>query len=501
MSRHSTVSLCMIVRNEAHQLADCLSPVADLFDDIVLVDTGSHDGTRQIAERFTPRVIDFPWCDDFSAARNEALRHARGEWIFWLDADDRVSPENVEKLRRLLLSNLNSQPRAFLMQVVLQLDPESRDRQRLVTHLRLFRKHPALRWQRRVHEQLVPWPSALGHEMVFTDIQIDHLGYRDAGLMQRKLRRNLRLLNMEFAVAPDDPALLVDLGYAYAQLGKPPEARKYLQAALHEPRCSLFLRRRSFTTLGELETALGNFEMAHQILDRASEEFPDDDYLLYLHSEALYNLAMPARAKAALLSILDRPPANALVIGAPSDLRERLVPLALGEVHRSELQLCQAERVLRGVTEKFPHDASAWWFLGRVYIDWRDWNRLTAVLSRLDAIAGGAIYADILKASSDFARSRWLAAEQTLDRLIAQVPAMILPRVLRAECLARRLAPRSDQLMACRDVLRLQPHNARALELLQRLESPIPAASDDAMLPLCTSVVLGAGVPEGVALV
>src|SRR5687767_15152493 len=111
-----TVSLCMIVRNEGHQLAECLAPVAELFDEIVIVDTGSQDNTREVAAGFTPRVIDFVWCDDFSAARNHALRHAQGEWIFWLDADDRLSPTNVEKLRRLM-AGLSDKPQAFLMQV------------------------------------------------------------------------------------------------------------------------------------------------------------------------------------------------------------------------------------------------------------------------------------------------------------------------------------------------------------------------------------------------
>src|SRR6478672_12409366 len=109
-----TVSLVMIVRNEERNLADCLAPVASLFDEIVIVDTGSVDDTRRIAGRFTPHVFEFPWCDDFSAARNEALRHATGDWLFWLDADDRVSPANVERLCGLL-QRLDHAPQAHLM--------------------------------------------------------------------------------------------------------------------------------------------------------------------------------------------------------------------------------------------------------------------------------------------------------------------------------------------------------------------------------------------------
>ncbi len=104
----------MIVRNEESRLAECLSPVARLFDEIVIVDTGSVDATQQIAGQFTSQVFHFPWRDDFSAARNESLRHATGDWIFWLDADDRVSPENVARLEKCL-GQLNGQSHAYFM--------------------------------------------------------------------------------------------------------------------------------------------------------------------------------------------------------------------------------------------------------------------------------------------------------------------------------------------------------------------------------------------------
>lgn len=99
-----TVSLTMIVRDEASNLPACLECCAGLFDEMVIVDTGSTDATKDIARSFGARVLDFQWCDDFSAARNESLRHAAGDWIFWMDADDRLDEENRAKLRSLLSS-------------------------------------------------------------------------------------------------------------------------------------------------------------------------------------------------------------------------------------------------------------------------------------------------------------------------------------------------------------------------------------------------------------
>src|SRR5687768_16944509 len=97
----STFSLTMMVRNEESNLPPCLGTVRDLVDEIVLIDTGSIDRTIEIAKSFGAKVVSFPWCDSFAAARNEALRHATGDWVFWMDADDRLDEANRVRLSRL----------------------------------------------------------------------------------------------------------------------------------------------------------------------------------------------------------------------------------------------------------------------------------------------------------------------------------------------------------------------------------------------------------------
>ena len=76
----------MITKNEEFFLEQCLNSVKDLVDEIIIVDTGSNDKTKDIARKFTDNIFDFEWCDDFSAARNESLKHATGDWILVLDA-------------------------------------------------------------------------------------------------------------------------------------------------------------------------------------------------------------------------------------------------------------------------------------------------------------------------------------------------------------------------------------------------------------------------------
>ena len=108
------VSLCMIVKNEEKNLPDCLASIRDAVDEIVIIDTGSTDGTRQIAASFGARVFDLPWSDSFADARNASIEHARGEWIFWMDADDRIDAGNLEKLKKLFL-RLNDSEAAHVM--------------------------------------------------------------------------------------------------------------------------------------------------------------------------------------------------------------------------------------------------------------------------------------------------------------------------------------------------------------------------------------------------
>ena len=84
----ASVSLCMIVKNEEDVLERCLESAAGLVDEIIVVDTGSTDRTREIAARFTSQVYDFPWQDDFSAARNASFSYASMDYCLWLDADD-----------------------------------------------------------------------------------------------------------------------------------------------------------------------------------------------------------------------------------------------------------------------------------------------------------------------------------------------------------------------------------------------------------------------------
>jgi glycosyltransferase involved in cell wall biosynthesis len=99
-----SISLCLMIKNEEHNLPGCLQSAGDLVDEIIVVDTGSTDRTKEVAAGFRAKVFDLGWVDDFAAGRNECIHHATGDWIFWMDADERVDEANREKLRALFQS-------------------------------------------------------------------------------------------------------------------------------------------------------------------------------------------------------------------------------------------------------------------------------------------------------------------------------------------------------------------------------------------------------------
>ena len=96
-----TLGLCMIVKNEEQVLENCLSSCYELFDEIIIVDTGSSDNTKKIAEKYATKILDYKWNYNFSDARNYSILNCSCDYFMWLDADDKISKENLQKLKDL----------------------------------------------------------------------------------------------------------------------------------------------------------------------------------------------------------------------------------------------------------------------------------------------------------------------------------------------------------------------------------------------------------------
>lgn len=224
------LSACMIVKNEATLLPRCLESIRSCTDEIIVVDTGSDDDTVEIARRYGAQVHHFAWVDDFSAARNESLRHASGDWILYIDADETVDAANAARIREVI-------SRGDIMGVtVRQCIPQQSGN--IVTayyseYCRLFRRHPAIRFEGTIHEQILPAIERLGGKILRTDIVIHHSAYAATEeKKRRRAERNLRYLLAEQRRSPDDPFVCFNLGMTYREMKQPDMALHAFHRAL-----------------------------------------------------------------------------------------------------------------------------------------------------------------------------------------------------------------------------------------------------------------------------
>ena len=162
-----TISLCMIVKNEEDVLARCLGvALHDIVDEIIIVDTGSEDSTKEIAKRYTKHIYDFPWIDDFSAARNFSFSKATMEYCMWLDADDiLLEPDRIDLLK--LKQSLTPAPDMVMMKYHTSFD-ENGEPTFSYYRERLIRNRAGYQWEGAIHEVIAPSGVVLHSEIAVT---------------------------------------------------------------------------------------------------------------------------------------------------------------------------------------------------------------------------------------------------------------------------------------------------------------------------------------------
>ena len=162
-----TLSLCMIVKNEEAVLARCLDSISSAVDEIIIVDTGSVDRTKEIAKKYTDKIYNFEWVDDFSAARNFSFLHAEKEYCIWLDADDIILENDLLQLKNLK-QTLDKSCDVVMMPYHTAFDESGKPlflyyRERIIknTHLPL--------WQGEIHEAIAPFGK-----IIYSNIAVTH---------------------------------------------------------------------------------------------------------------------------------------------------------------------------------------------------------------------------------------------------------------------------------------------------------------------------------------
>jgi tetratricopeptide (TPR) repeat protein len=463
--RRARVSLVMMVRDEEKNLPDCLGPAAGLFDEVVVVDTGSADGTKAVAAALGARVFDFPWADSFSAARNEGLRHATGDWAFWLDADDRLDAPNLAGLRALF-DGLGGERAAYVMKCRCVPDGPGGSAT-VVDHLRLFRNDPALRWDYRVHEQILPAVRRAGHEVRRAGVVIDHVGYTDPALRRRKLRRDLRLLRLEEVERPGDPFTQFNLGSVHHELGEPAEAVACLRRSLARSHPSDSIVRKLYALIAHCHRQQGRGAEALAACAEGRRHYPDDAELLFVEAQARRDAGDAAGAEVCLRRLLgggDDPHFASVDDGLRGHKgRQNLASLLYGQGRHRE-----AEALWREALAGKPGFAPAALGLGELYAAQGRWPDLARLAAGLGAAGAGA-EAAVLAAQGHLARGEFGAAREALAGAIARHPRALLPRVALGRALLREGRDAAAAARALRDVLALDPGNAEARRGLEAL--------------------------------
>jgi tetratricopeptide (TPR) repeat protein len=224
------LSLCMIVKNEKDNLPACLASAGDVADEIIVVDTGSTDGTQEIARSFGAQVVQSDWRGDFSLARNQSLSAATGRWILWLDADDRLLEADKRAIRKLAAADPDLAPKAYGLMV-----KNSRDgglTGSVFNQIRMFPNRPELRFRAPVHEQILPALEEARIPVEYAEIRVLHTGYSDPEVAKAKQVRNKAILERQVAEGKGiTPVTYYTLACACADLGAHAEAASWFSKA------------------------------------------------------------------------------------------------------------------------------------------------------------------------------------------------------------------------------------------------------------------------------
>ncbi len=287
------ISLSMIVKNEEKQLPECLESVKNAVDEIIVVDTGSTDRTKEIAKEYGAKVYDFEWKDDFAAARNESIKRCSGEWILYMDADERLTEEST-KIIRDTVSNAPPERGGFICTI------ESEHKQLTGEteihrggYPRLFRNlgYPKIEFRGRVHEQITPSIVEQKKNFVFSEIVIEHLGYNQSReVMERKIKRNYNMLIRHVKEEPLNAYAWYQLGQTLGQMKLFNEAEQTIKFAIQIGELSDSVYASAAASLSQMTGNKKQFSEALQWAERSLEKAPDQIYAMNLKAYSLLYL-------------------------------------------------------------------------------------------------------------------------------------------------------------------------------------------------------------------
>lgn len=223
-----SLSVSMIVKNEERHLGRLLASVFQFADEIVIVDTGSTDGTRQIALDHGAQVFDFEWCDDFAKARNESLKHCTKDFVMWLDADDLIEHESVQKLQELLSSRIDWD--VLYLPYYCHYSPDNKSKGKRKMPPRIWRNHKNIKWSCPIHEYLT-YPKGVVKKRDQEGIEILHYPLR---AHSDNSDRNLRIMKkvLRDSTHHDDYLMLWHIAKEHSNLSNRRQALYFYEKAV-----------------------------------------------------------------------------------------------------------------------------------------------------------------------------------------------------------------------------------------------------------------------------
>lgn len=300
--KEKTVSLCMIVKNEENDLAKCLKSVKPIIDEMIVVDTGSADRTKELARIFGAKIFDYKWTDDFSDARNYSISRASGSWIFVLDADEVISSrdykafkniinENTDKLAAYLVTTRNysnkSNTIGWMINTGEYSDEETGGGWMPTTKARLFHNNSRIRFDYPVHEMLDPSLLREKARVRECNIPVHHYGKLDRKNCAEKGEKYYLMGISKLEEMGDSGIALRELAVQAGVLGKNEDAVDLWQRflALASDSDSKFVGD-AYVNMASAYGKIGKYEDASNSAKKAMELFPEMKEASYSYAYA-----------------------------------------------------------------------------------------------------------------------------------------------------------------------------------------------------------------------
>jgi len=281
------ISACVITKNEEKNLERCLESIRSAASEIIVVDTGSTDGTVELAKNLGARVYYFAWTDDFSAARNYAISKAKGKWIIFLDADEYFTRESSKVLRNVIEQAEDFQA-DFITSSLTNYNSDSNQLQTVVRTVRIFKKHPHIYYTGKIHEMVDRHDRRRRVTEATKVTFIIHTGYTPCIVRDKqKSERNKALLFSELAAKPTDSTIHFYLSDAFMGEENYEQVISYARKAIeYNNNFIASLQPKAYLNIiSALIKSKANYSELRCVLDEAIEKFPDLPDFYYWRAE------------------------------------------------------------------------------------------------------------------------------------------------------------------------------------------------------------------------